>query len=443
MILRRTYQLYILAIGLLLNTALAEIHVVDPVKDTFVLNPGSGSSYSNAANHNYGGAGSRSVASASARAVDEEDGIDHEPKGEFRSLLQFDLSQIAHKTVGTIGLNLYISNGNESAFGVFNYRGHSGVFRVDWISNEWEQGYDTPHDDSNSSVGITYNSLEALLADSNQTWIADCEYDGENDYDNPQWYRFELPLEDENLRKAMKNGETISLMLSPVDANVAFNFTAYTQLNVKPSKTVYRDTGPYLDIETVNYCMVDDFESYDPNSQNIMSHWILNSESGLLSNLLAPLAYDGNQCMQFEFDNDGEILLDNTAYSVENYSEATYTLSPTMDWCAHGGASFCMVWAGDMSNTSLTSTDRLYIVLEDRSTAISNPVFCDGSLSDSAWHMWKLPLNEFSGVNIKQIKRITIGIGNPIEPQSGGCGYVWIDALRIYDCEASSIPNVE
>lgn len=422
-----------------LSPVWAEVHVIDPIQDTFVVDPGSGSKHTDAADQSYGGAGSRSVAAATARAVDEDAGIDQDPKGEFISLLQFDLSQVAELTSGSVGLNLYISNGNEAAAGIFNYRGHAGTFRVDWISNDWEQGYGTPK--KSSDVGITYNALMDLLDESGQTWIADCVYDGNNAYGDPQWYRFELPLDDEDLCAALQTGGAISLMISPADDEVAFNFTAYTQLNVTPSKINIRDTGPYLDIETVAYRSIEEFEA-DTNS--VLVNWETNVDSGLLTTgpVIDTMAYDGNQCLQLEFDNDGEILWEGSTYTVETYAETTYSLSPTLDWTARGGTSFSLAWAGDATNT-LTETDRLYVQLEDRSTAVSEPVYCDSDLSETDWHLWTVALSDFSGVNLRQIKRVTVGVGHPVDPQVGGSGTIWIDALRVYDGVTSSIPGAQ
>ncbi len=241
----------IAAVSLLLSVAeVARCTSIElrPVAETFVLNPGSGNSFSNAADHNYGGSGSRCVSAASASAYSVSEGIDDEPKGEFDSILKFDTSAIAGMNVSELTLTLNISNGNRSAFDIFNYLGHSGDFGVYLMTSDWEIGSGTPSSDATSTVGVTYNSLQDILADNEPTLLDTFYYDAANPYGSPELYSFSLSLTNQDLIDVLYSGQELSLLLLPEDDEVCFNFTSYVQHNADPSKNKYRDQGAILDV---------------------------------------------------------------------------------------------------------------------------------------------------------------------------------------------------
>ena len=99
-----------------------------PIQNTFVLSPGAASSFPDAEDRNLGGSGSLCVAAATARASDPDEGINHPPKGEFITLLQFDPALCAGTTVSEMTLKLAITCGNQSAQGIFNFLGSPGDF---------------------------------------------------------------------------------------------------------------------------------------------------------------------------------------------------------------------------------------------------------------------------------------------------------------------------
>jgi hypothetical protein len=228
-----------------------------PVADTFVLNPGPGNvNHVNAAMYNYGGAGSRCVAFATAYAYQEADGIviiDDEPKGEFISLLKFNFGSLAGQSVTNIALSLYISNGNQGSYGIFNYIGSPGDFDFAWISDYWVQGTGAPHETpSNSLNGISYNELQRMLEDTPSRWTDTFYYSAANTYGSPMWYAYTFDLNDgyyADLLAAISRGETVTFILKASEgSNVSFNFSAYVQntagnVNLRPE-------GPILDVNT-------------------------------------------------------------------------------------------------------------------------------------------------------------------------------------------------
>ena len=166
-----------------------------PLHNTFVLSPGMASPLPDANDLNFGGSGSLCVSSSTARAYDVNEGIDHFPKGEFFTLLQFDASLCAGTILSEMALKLAITNGNQSAKGIFNYLGHPGYFDLYWVSNDWLQGYGTPSVMASSDVGITYTELINLLDATPPAYLETLFYDAQYAYaDGENWFTFELDL---------------------------------------------------------------------------------------------------------------------------------------------------------------------------------------------------------------------------------------------------------
>jgi len=273
-----------------------------PVNNTFVLDPGIGSKFIDANDLNFGGSGSLCVASATARAYDANEGIDHDPKGEFITLLKFDPNLCTGTSLTAMTLELAITSGNQSAKGIFNYLGGPGQFDLYWISNDWQQGYGTSNIKAGPDVGLTFNTLGELL-DANEpnepVYLETLYYDAAYAYwEGENWFEFELDLENENyidLIDAIETGQVVTFMLmaSP-DSDVCFNLRAYVQQKADGTVAI-RENGPYLVVETTLPFGVFDFdESGDIDHADlsyIIDHW---HETGqALVGDIAPLGGDG------------------------------------------------------------------------------------------------------------------------------------------------------
>jgi len=126
---------------------------LNPVADAFVTAGPSG----NLSGNNYGAAGALSVAAPGS------------PKGEFQSVLQFDLSgaRSAFDTqfgagqwsLQSISLTLTATSPNNSIFNATS----AGQFSVSWMQNDsWTEGTGTPG--SPTTTGITYSSLPSFTS---------------------------------------------------------------------------------------------------------------------------------------------------------------------------------------------------------------------------------------------------------------------------------------
>jgi hypothetical protein len=122
---------------------------VNPIADAFVA--------ATEPNSNYGGGGALDIAAATS------------PKGEFDSLLRFDLSALKSNFDATFGLShwtidsitLQLTTGTPSN-GIFNSNA-SGLFALRWMQNDtWTEGSGTPT--SPGATGITYATLASFLS---------------------------------------------------------------------------------------------------------------------------------------------------------------------------------------------------------------------------------------------------------------------------------------
>jgi hypothetical protein len=73
------------------------------------------------------------------------------------------------------------------------------------------------------------------------------------------------------------------------------------------------------------------------------------------------------------------------------------------------------------------------VVLQDsanKSAIVVNPD-AEAVLSPT-WSQWDIPLTDFTGVNLRAIKKMSIGVGNKTASQPGGSGKIYIDDIRLY-----------
>jgi hypothetical protein len=279
--------------------ALAVTGSLRPVNNTFVLNPGAVSPLPDACDLNFGGSGSLCVSSPTARAFDVNDQIDQQPKGEFVTLLKFDLARCKGTSLSKMRLKLAITNGNQSANGIFNSLGAPGDFDLYWISSDWQQGYGTPNVMVGPTLGVTYKGLAALLARTPPIFLERLTYDAKYPYSaGEKWFTFELDLKDPNyagLVTAIDSGQVVTLMLhAPKDSRTCFNLRAYVQLSKSGAVTI-RDTGPILEVETALAPGVFDFNADgtvdSADLSYLLDHWQQTGQ-GIVGDI-APLGGDG------------------------------------------------------------------------------------------------------------------------------------------------------
>ena len=171
---------------------------------------------------------------------------------------------------------------------------------------------------------------------------------------------------------------------------------------------------------TVADCIVvDDFESYNDSNKEVYDTWIGND--GVFVYISTDPAHGCElQSMAFEY-----------FYADEFHFEVTRTFSPPQDWASADVEVLELFFHGMAGN----DTDgQMYVALSDGDVNMVIPY--DGDANDieqDAWHVWRIELQDFNGLNLANVESISIGVRPRTgEPSSFGMGTVYFDDIRLY-----------
>jgi hypothetical protein len=189
--------------------------------------------------------------------------------------------------------------------------------------------------------------------------------------------------------------------------------------------------GPVWDFTTQEYVLVDDFESYtDKEGEAVFETWIdgsMNNGTGSMVGLLQPvngtfcatdIFHGGRQSMPLEYNN----------VSTPFYSAAERTFDPPQDWTVHGADTLSLYFRGRSGNDPAP----LYAEIGDKAGHKKTVTYPDPAATNiAAWTPWRIPLNELSaaGVNLTEVKTITLSVGDQANPAAGTTGLVYFDDI--------------
>jgi len=195
--------------------------------------------------------------------------------------------------------------------------------------------------------------------------------------------------------------------------------------------------GPLWSFTTANFLVVDDFEDYDVNDNQIWYAWhdglgygtlgvepyfAGNGTGSAVGDESTPsyteetIVHGGSQSMPVFYDN-----------SVLMYSEVEKTLSYPRDWTENGVNTLTIWFRGDSANAA----EQMYVALNG--SAVVNHDNLDAAQTGS-WTEWNIDLQAFAdqGVNLANVNSITLGFGNRNNPVAGGSGMMYFDDIRLY-----------
>ena len=110
------------------------------------------------------------------------------------------------------------------------------------------------------------------------------------------------------------------------------------------------------------------------------------------------------------------------------YSEATRVFGLGRDWTTGGLDTLSLSFKGAAGNTA----DRLYMVIaDDQGYAAEVEYTGDGTVYSDQWQNWSIDLNEFTGVDLKAVKKFAVGVGDKAGSASGAVGYLYIDDISV------------
>ena len=97
------------------------------------------------------------------------------------------------------------------------------------------------------------------------------------------------------------------------------------------------------------------------------------------------------------------------------------------NWTVNDAVTFTLFYHGDAENVPepmYVVIDNVVVTNEDANAALA-----------TEWIRWDIPLQELAdqGVNLNNVRSMTIGFGNKSNPTSGGgAGHVFFDDIRLY-----------
>ena len=191
---------------------------------------------------------------------------------------------------------------------------------------------------------------------------------------------------------------------------------------VGPSGTV---TGHTWSFTTVDYLIVDNFESYTTDEE-LRSAWVDNIDEPGVEYVL--LATGGNNAMRFEFQNQYP----------PYFTEAARTFADPQDWTIHSVEDLTFSFVGEHENVE----HLMYLTLEDasgQSFTVENP-YRHACQTDS-WRQWTINLGLFSdgGVDLTSVKKLTLGMGDGTDSgqADGDRDYIFVDQIILSPASAS------
>ncbi|MFQ6034261.1 MAG: hypothetical protein ACE5NM_00230 [Sedimentisphaerales bacterium] len=198
--------------------------------------------------------------------------------------------------------------------------------------------------------------------------------------------------------------------------------------------------GRVWSFTVADYLIVDDFESYtDDLGNRIFQTWMDglgytepapgfggNSTGSTVGYTAAPftertLVHGGTQSMPFNYNN----------ITLPFYSETQRTFDVPQDWIRKAVKTLALWFHGDLGN----SAEQLYIGVQDSAgvtfvVSHANP----SATMFNTWQQWNIDLKQFSnaGIDLTNVKKMYIGVGNRAGQQPGGSGMLYFDDIRLY-----------
>ncbi|MFC1635928.1 tetratricopeptide repeat protein, partial [Planctomycetota bacterium] len=184
---------------------------------------------------------------------------------------------------------------------------------------------------------------------------------------------------------------------------------------------------------TADFLVVEDFESYTDDvaaGQAIWQTWVDGTgiaDNGAQVGYLQPphaeqtVVYSGAQSMRLLYANVAGV----------GNSEVSLALTALHDWTTQGVGELSLWFMGSSANAA----EPLYV-------AISNPagapaIVANGEANAAkrgVWTEWVVPLQAFSaqGIDLTNVSKIAIGLGDKGCSAPGGTGTMFIDDIRLY-----------
>jgi len=182
--------------------------------------------------------------------------------------------------------------------------------------------------------------------------------------------------------------------------------------DITPTETLKGDVWSF---STTECDVIEDFESYD-DANDFAAGW--QYAGGALLELSTEEHHQGAKSMELQYYN-------REGY---NYSEAVYSFAESQNW--KNNHALGLYFKGRPSNQA----DRMYVSVEDATGNTAAVAYSGGSnaLKSIDWQQWKTELEQFSGVDLRNVKMLRVGIGDTgAGGSSGASGILYVDDIGL------------
>ena len=209
----------------------------------------------------------------------------------------------------------------------------------------------------------------------------------------------------------------------------------------------FADLTPRAEPSSSYELILDTFEAYNSLDNRIYDVWLdswVNGTGSVVGYFSSPFAEQwivnsGQQSMPLFYDNKVH----------PYYSEAWRDLEVELqDWYVGDADALTLYLCGSTERDSAGQTDRLYVTVEDNRGTVAVVQHPDPNvLLVDDWHEWTIGFEEFGEVDLGNVTRLVLGVGDRNDPQRGGEGVVYIDdaGLSVRPMQSDvlyAIPNV-
>jgi len=266
------------------------------------------------------------------------------------------------------------------------------------------------------------------------TWTPGGEADSHQVYISPDFSQVEL--RDANVM-SVETSNTHEP--GPLDFDTTY-YWAVDEVNLAADVNTW--FGDIWQFTTTTNLVVDDFDSY--NDDNPLAYddetgtgtwtgtWVDKDGSASEISIETIIVHDGNSMM---FDYDNTLKLAGNIYG--SWADAAIAdLQIGTNWTLAGTKALILYFYGDPANAT-TANDKMYVALDDGTTAHSSYYPDVNDITDPSWQQWQIDLEDFNsaGVVLENISKIAIGFGTyGGSPASGGYGggIVYFDDIQLW-----------
>ena len=180
--------------------------------------------------------------------------------------------------------------------------------------------------------------------------------------------------------------------------------------------------GYVWDFWTFAYEQIENFDFYADQAdlRTVWEDYTVNG-SGATVDLNSDIVYQGAKSLEYLYE------------SAYGDSISTVSYSQAQDWSVEGVLLVIDIWFRGTAGNSTSET--MFVKIKDSSGSVAVNYPTSSDLANEEWTVWHIPMSDFSGVDLTDVREFTIGF---LDGGSGD-GVVYFDNIAVYPCRPGSL----